>query len=70
MFIQWDGHACFRLQGDTTDAAILIDPFDASIGWKLSRIAADVVLVTTDSKEHNNIDAIKKEEGKSPFVIY
>ncbi|MBI4272549.1 MBL fold metallo-hydrolase [Candidatus Uhrbacteria bacterium] len=69
MVIQWYGHACFRIQGNSTDVAILIDPFDASIGWKLPRLSADVVLVSTDTKEHNALETVKKGEGKEPFII-
>lgn len=69
MVIQWYGHACFRLTGNSTDATILIDPFDASIGWKLPRMTTDLVLVSTDTKEHNAIEAVKKGEGKEPFIV-
>ncbi len=69
MVIQWYGHACFRIQGNSTDATILIDPFDASIGWKLPRLSADLVLVSTDTKEHNAIETVKKGEDKEPFIV-
>lgn len=69
MVIQWYGHACFRFAANSADVTILIDPFDASIGWKLPRLSADLVLVSTDVKTHNAIQSVKKNEDKEPFVI-
>lgn len=69
MVIQWYGHACFRLQANVQDATVLIDPFDASIGWKLPRLTADIVLVSTDTKEHAATDAVKKSGDAEPFLI-
>ncbi|MBI4250018.1 MBL fold metallo-hydrolase [Candidatus Uhrbacteria bacterium] len=69
MIFQWYGHACFRLQANGQDATILIDPYDASIGWKLPRISADIVLVSTDIKEHSAIDTVKKTGDAEPFII-
>ncbi|MBI2484106.1 MBL fold metallo-hydrolase [Candidatus Uhrbacteria bacterium] len=69
MVLQWYGHACFRLQANTQDATVLIDPFDVSIGWKLPRLSADIVLISTDSREHAAIETVKRVGEAEPFLI-
>jgi len=68
MTITWYGQSCFQIsssQGKNNQVSILIDPFEESIGLKLPRkLEADIVLVTHDHPDHNNI---KKVSG-SPFV--
>lgn len=63
MIISWFGHSCFKIQ--TKDATVIIDPFDPKIGLKAPRGEADIVLVSHDHYDHNNIDAIKG----APFII-
>ncbi|HLC99942.1 MAG TPA: MBL fold metallo-hydrolase [Patescibacteria group bacterium] len=66
MQISWYGLSCFRIQ--TKDAAIVIDPFDPSVGIKLpvpSKFTADLVISSKDSPAHRHIDGV----GGSPFVI-
>lgn len=67
MQITWLGQACFKLQTDKT--IIVIDPYDPRVGFKLSRLTADLVLVTHDHFDHNNISAVKGVEGNKPFII-
>lgn len=69
MHIQWYGHACFRIQSNNKDTALVTDPFDSSIGWRLPKLQADVVTVSADQPCHNFLDAIKKDESNPPFVI-
>jgi len=63
MIITWLGQSCFKLQ--EKDTTVIIDPFDAATGLKEPRGSADVVLITHDHHDHNNLDAIKGD----PFVI-
>lgn len=56
MKISWLGHSCFRIKGKEID--LIIDPYSDSIGIKMPRVKADVVLVTHDHDDHNNISAI------------
>ncbi|MFA5359144.1 MAG: MBL fold metallo-hydrolase [Patescibacteria group bacterium] len=67
MQISWLGHSCFKIEtkGDNDTVTLVIDPFEDSLGIKMSSCKADVVLVTHDHTDHNNIAAIKSE----PFVI-
>jgi L-ascorbate metabolism protein UlaG (beta-lactamase superfamily) len=63
MDIYWYGHSCFRLR--TSGGFVVMDPYDKSLGLKVTRTAADVVTVSHDHPGHNNVRAVK---GK-PFVI-
>lgn len=70
MIIQYYGHSCFKIttkpagrgQGDVT---IFIDPFDKSIGLRPPQGQADLVLVSHEHFDHNNVEALKGE----PTVI-
>ena len=60
--IRWFGHSCFML---SDSVKIVTDPFDKSVGYPLSNISADIVLVSHEHSDHNNVSAIS---GK-PEVI-
>jgi len=66
--ITWAGQACFEISVSVAKdnaSTIVIDPFDEKLGLKVPSFTADIVLVTHDHPDHNNLGAIK---GK-PFVI-
>lgn len=66
MDIYWYGQACFKLKGKT--ATVVIDPFDPKIGLKVPKptdLEADIVLVTHQHFDHNNIAAVPN----NPLVI-
>ena len=72
MVITWLGHSSFKIQTKTKNSGlnpmevtIVTDPFDNSIGLKMPKIQADIVTVSHDHADHNNINAIKGE----PFII-
>jgi len=67
MIINWFGASCFKLQGD--QVTLVTDPFDSATGLKLPRLAADIVTVSHDHHDHNNIAAVKGSGDKNPFVI-
>lgn len=62
MVISWYGQACFKLQSGSQ--TVIIDPFDKKIGLKPPAVEAQMVLVTHDHYDHNNVEAVKGE----PFV--
>jgi L-ascorbate metabolism protein UlaG (beta-lactamase superfamily) len=72
MKIFWHGHACFQIitrkrksaQGNKK-ISIIIDPFSEDIGLRLPKLEADILLITHDHSDHNNIEAVS---GK-PFLI-
>ena len=59
MTITWYGQSCFRLEGK--NSTILIDPFNKEIGLKPPRLNADVILVTHEHHDHNNVDGVAPE---------
>ena len=66
--IYWAGQSCFQISVSNSrdhSADIVIDPFDESTGLKLPNLSADIVLVTHDHKDHNNVKDIKG----TPFII-
>ncbi len=68
MNIVWHGQSFFEItvkSKDNGETIIAIDPFGPKIGLKIPKTTADVLLVTHDHSDHNNIKAI---DG-SPFLI-
>jgi L-ascorbate metabolism protein UlaG (beta-lactamase superfamily) len=57
MIISWLGHSCFHIVG-SNGISILTDPYDKSVGYKMPRIKADVVLISHDHSDHNSIEAV------------
>ena len=57
MIITWYGQACFRIQSG--DKALVLDPFEKSVGLAPPSVQADVLFVTHEHSDHNNIKAIK-----------
>lgn len=53
MTISWFGQSCFRIEAK--EGSILIDPFSKEIGLKPPRIKDDIVLVSHQHYDHNNI---------------
>jgi L-ascorbate metabolism protein UlaG (beta-lactamase superfamily) len=70
MIIQYYGHSCFKIitkpagRGQE-DVTIFLDPFDKAVGLRPPQGSADLVLVTHDHHDHNNVEAIKGE----PHII-
>ncbi len=63
MEIVWLGHSCFQLKGK--DITIITDPFDRGSGYTMGKVTADVVTVSHDAPDHNNVKAV----GGSPNVV-
>jgi len=66
--IYWAGHSCFQISFSNSkenSGDIVIDPFDESIGLKLPTLRADILLITHNHYDHNNIKGVKGE----PFVV-
>jgi L-ascorbate metabolism protein UlaG (beta-lactamase superfamily) len=60
--IRWFGHSCFML---SNSVKIVTDPFDKSVGYPLPNVGADIVLVSHEHFDHNNVSAIS---GKPEVV--
>lgn len=68
MQIVWKGHSFFQIiTGPAKDVQVVlaIDPFDESIGLKPSQFGADILLVSHDHRDHNNVRAV----SGNPFLI-
>jgi L-ascorbate metabolism protein UlaG (beta-lactamase superfamily) len=63
MEIYWLGNACFRLRG--RDATILTDPAPPSTGYKIGKVAADVVTISRNNPETSYRDAVT---GEAKFI--
>ncbi len=56
MEITWYGHSCFRIR--SKGISIVMDPYDQKIGYKLGKLSADIVTVSHDHYDHNNVAAV------------
>jgi L-ascorbate metabolism protein UlaG (beta-lactamase superfamily) len=67
MIITYLGHSCFKIQDKTgTDGVTLVtDPYCKEIGLKVPNIEADIVTVSHQHEDHNNVSALRGE----PFLI-
>ncbi len=68
MNITWYGQSCFQIsstQNKDNHVSIVIDPFDENTGLRVPRLQADIVLITHDHHDHNNIKAVSGQ----PLVI-
>ena len=63
MTINWYGQSCFKIQGK--EVTLVTDPFDKSIGLNPPRVRADIVTVSHQHPDHNNLGVIKE----NPFII-
>ncbi len=60
MEIKWHGHACFELT--SADGKVIVtDPYDASYGYPVPDLTADIVTVSHQHRDHNNVAAIRGE---------
>lgn len=64
MLIQYYGHSCFKITAKPAgrgqgDATMFIDPFDKKIGLRPPQGQADIVLVSHNHSDHNNVTALK-----------
>jgi len=68
MHIIWKGQSCFQIlvaQNKGEQTSIVIDPFDESIGLRVPKLQADILLITHQHHDHNNIKAV----SGNPFLI-
>jgi len=68
MNIIWHGHSCFEIittRNKNERVSIIIDPFSKEIGLRVPKLLGDILLVTHQHYDHNNIKAVNGD----PFVI-
>ncbi len=68
MNIVWHGHAFFHITTNpqkNSPIRIAIDPYDKSIGLRVPKTEAEILLITHQHYDHNNIKAV----SGNPFLI-
>jgi len=67
MIITWLGQACFKIQDKVGPEGITVvtDPFDKKIGLKPPAFEANVITVSHDHFDHNNVASLRG----NPFII-
>ncbi len=67
MIITWQGHACFKIQDKVGPEGVTLttDPFDKAVGLKVPNYESDIITVSHDHHDHNNVSALRGQ----PFVI-
>lgn len=63
MIIHWFGQGCVRIRA--REGTVVIDPLGEGFGLKPPRIKADIVFVTHQHADHNNLKIVEDK----PFVI-
>lgn len=68
MEIRFLGHSCFQIKGQK--AIVVTDPYDSSCGLKLPKVSADIVTISHDHADHNNVAAVNgTTRRKEPLVV-
>lgn len=57
MDITWLGHSCFRIKGK--DVILLVDPYDATLGYAWSRLTAHIVTSSHTHPGHSNTSGVE-----------
>ena len=65
MIINWYGQSCFQITSSNNHVSVVVDPFSEDIGLKLPKLQPDILLVTHQHSDHNNIKSISGD----PFLI-
>lgn len=67
MIITWLGQSAFKLQDKISSDGITVvtDPYGKETGLKMPSFEADIVTISHDHADHNNVDALRG----NPFVI-
>ncbi len=67
MIITWQGHSCFKIQDkiSTDGITVVTDPFDKSTGLKVPNFEANIVTVSHDHFDHNNVSSLRG----NPFIV-
>lgn len=68
MDITYLGHSSFKLRGKT--GTVVTDPYDSSVGFKFPNTSADIITVSHQHADHNQVDQIGPTARRpKPFII-
>ena len=68
MQVIWKGQSCFQIitaRNKHEQISLVIDPFDESIGLRIPKLEANILLVTHSHPDHNNVKIV----AGNPFLI-
>lgn len=67
MIITWQGHSCFKIQDKIGPEGLTLvtDPYSKEIGLKVPNFEADIITVSHDHHDHNNVGALRG----NPFIV-
>jgi L-ascorbate metabolism protein UlaG (beta-lactamase superfamily) len=67
MMISYLGQSCFKLQDKLGPEGVTLvtDPFNKELGLKVPNFEADIVTVSHQHPDHNNVEALRAD----PFVV-
>ena len=65
--ITWHGHSCFTV-ADSIGRTVVIDPFDATVGYGVLKLSADALLITHRHFDHDNRAAVHGRAGNLELV--
>ena len=61
MRIRWHGHSCWEI---TNEITLVTDPHDGkSIGISAPDITGDIILISHDHYDHNDVESVEKKES-------
>jgi L-ascorbate metabolism protein UlaG (beta-lactamase superfamily) len=66
MEIKWYGHSCFEIKNK--GIIIVTDPYSDEVGFKMPKLKANIVTVSHDHFDHNNVGAISSNSEKELFI--
>ena len=58
MNIKWFGQSCFTITSDN-GSRLVIDPFDKKMGYPLPSLEADIVTISHNHSDHNNVSIVR-----------
>lgn len=68
MDISYLGHSSFKLKFKS--GTVVTDPFDSSVGFSMASVSADLVTVSHDHFDHNNVSSVSGTARRdNPFII-
>lgn len=68
MEIRYIGHSCFELKNK--NLSIITDPYHDEVGFKLPKLKANIITISHDHFDHNNVESVDSAYGdKAPFVV-
>jgi L-ascorbate metabolism protein UlaG (beta-lactamase superfamily) len=68
MYITWLGQSCFKIQDKVgaEGTTLVTDPFSNAVGLKMPKLEANILTVSHDHADYNNVEAVKGD----PYLIH